>query len=651
MSESSDESSQKGTSYQRERAEDLAQERTEELKHLNESEKDELLSELHVHQIELELQNRELRESQSRLEFMHRQYAELYNEAPVGYASLDRNGLIVRCNNTLATMLGNTPEFIKNRPLVQFISKQDYAVFLGRYRAFVKSPADKHIDVEFQRKSPEQGLEPNFIGRIQGRHIKRHENNQQLWNETLLVAISDITVQKQSENRVQHQAYHDSLTGLPNRTNLTGHISTALALAKRQNRFGALLFMDMDRFKTVNDSLGHHVGDQLLISFAERLGDNIRKQDLLVRLGGDEFVLLLAEQHHERTHMAKVAKWVAINLIRSLNEPFQVATYSIQVEVSLGISLFPSHVEDTPDDVLRQADTAMYQAKADPLTAIAFFDLDMQERAHRRLSLESQFRIALEKDQFDLYYQPQVNLQGEIVALEALIRWPHPDHGMMFPSSFIPVAEETGLIVPMGEWVIDAATSQIAYWIEKGLLQPDMHLAINISTRQIQDNDFATVIERALKSVAVPSHYLTLEITESLLLPNDNRCSVQLQRLSEQGLVFSVDDFGTGYSSLSVLQKAPIGQLKIDRRFIHDLNCDKHEAPGDLPLVRLIISMARELEMQVVAEGVETVQQLEVLQGLKCDLIQGFLFSKPLSVERTNDLLKAGTIEVNSITD
>jgi diguanylate cyclase (GGDEF)-like protein len=647
MKKSRDKFSEKEASYHREQAEDLAQERVHELKQLNESEKDELLSELHIHQIELELQNRELRESQSRLEFVQRQYAELYNEAPVGYASLDQNGLIVRCNNTLATMLGSTPDFIKSRPLVHFISKKDHAVFLGRYRAFVKSPADKFIDVQFHTKNPEQGDGTTFIGRIQGRHITRHESAPQLKNETLLVAISDVTVQKENEDRVQHQAFHDALTGLPNRINLTGHITTALALAGRQNRFGALLFMDIDRFKTVNDSLGHQVGDELLVRFVERLSANLRKQDLLVRLGGDEFVLLLAEQHNDRIQMAKVAKWVAINLIRSLTEPFLVAGHNIQVEISLGISLFPSHDDDTPVDVLRQADTAMYQAKADPSTAIAFFDFDMQERARRRLSLEGQFRIALEKEHFELHYQPQVNLQGEIVALEALIRWHHPDHGLMTPALFIPVAEETGLIVPMGEWVIDAATRQIARWQEQGLCKPEFQVAINISTRQIQENSFATVIEQALKTAAVPAQSVALEITESLLLPNDKRCSVQLHRLSQQGLTFSVDDFGTGYSSLSVLQQAPIGELKIDRRFISGLGSDVQEPRSNLALVRLIISMAKELDMQVVAEGVETLQQLEVLRSLKCDLIQGYLFSKPVSVSHINELLKGGPIIID----
>lgn len=624
-------------------------ERQEEIRLLEAADKERLLSELRIHQIELEIQNKELRESQTRLEFMQRQYADLYNLAPIGYVSLDDNGLIIRCNQTFSEMLRHEPAFLKGRPLVQFIDKAHQPLFLSRFRAFAKSPENKHIDVNFQAHITHKDSSQvnGFVGRIQGRRINTGVSPKSIWQETLLVVVSDITLLKKTEDRVHHQAFHDFLTGLPNRTNLNQQVASALALAVRQNHYGAMLFMDMDRFKTINDSLGHQVGDELLVSFSKRLSQHLRKEDLLARLGGDEFVILLGEQHHDRNHMADVAEKVAVNVMHILEQPLQTSGHEIQIEVSIGIALFPEQNSDVALDVLRQADTAMYQAKSNPQTSIVFFDHVMQQKAFRRLSLEVQLRDALKHEQFELYYQPQVKPDGQILALEALIRWHHPEQGLMLPGQFISVAEETGLIVPIGDWVLRKTVQQVAIWQQMGFCRPEMEISINISPRQLQSNHFTASIENILGDSSVDTGCLALEITESLLLPNDKRCELQLERLSQLGLMLSVDDFGTGYSSLAVLRQAPIGQLKIDRKFIMGLDSDdparKH---GDIALVRLVISMARELGMQVVAEGVETRQQLEVLKELNCDLIQGYLFSRPVPAQQVEILLRQQVIAV-----
>lgn len=636
---SKDISSEQAEFPQQVTAEKIARDKKQKLRLPADIDREQLLSELQVHQIELELQNKELRESQTRLEFMQRQYADLYNLAPIGYASLDDNGLIIRCNQTFAEMLGSDRGSLEKRPLMQFIEKSNQSVFLGRFRAFAKSPDDKHIDVEFVSHAQTGG----FVGRIQGRRLKKDADLECVWKESLLVVVSDITLLKKSEELVQFQASHDALTGLPNRFYLNQHVATSLALARRQAHYGAMLYMDMDRFKIINDSLGHQVGDELLISFSKRLAEHLRKEDMLARLGGDEFVVLLGEQHHDRAQMANIAEKVALNIVHVLQSPLVAGDYKIQVEVSIGITLFPDQHADSEIDVLRQADTAMYQAKANQKTSIMFFDGVMQKKAIRRLSLESELREALVKNQFSMYYQPQVKPDGTILALEALIRWHHPVQGLVYPGQFISVAEETGLIVPIGEWVIKEVVKQVRQWQIKGLCRPQMMVSINTSARQLQSNHFVTFVERVLAEQSVATSCLALEITESILLPNDQRSEVQLNRLAGMGLMLAVDDFGTGYSSLSVLQQAPIGQLKIDRRFIKNLDSEQAERKqGDIALIRLIVSMARELGMQVVAEGVETVGQLEILKQLNCDLIQGYAFARPMTVDEVEALLKQG---------
>jgi diguanylate cyclase (GGDEF)-like protein/PAS domain S-box-containing protein len=622
----------------REAAERKAKEQLDKLKQPHRGNPETLSQELQVHQIELELQNEELRQAQNQLEFTRQQYIDLYNLAPVGYASLDDSGLIWRANATLSNLLGIDPEEIIGRALIDFMEEEDRGQFLGRFTAFARKPEDKHIDVRFC-VSTADGTKKCFTGRIQGRRIASMPPRYGLKvrkQETLLVIISDVTELKLSEERIEYQAFHDILTGLPNRANLQERLNMALAQARRNESFGTLLFMDLDRFKNVNDSLGHQVGDELLIQFALRLRKALRQEDLLVRMGGDEFVILLADQINDRGQAALNGQRLAKHLTEILDRPLPIGEHRIKVTVSTGVTLFPFHPDDDVDDVIREADTAMYQAKNLGRNQTAFYHADMQKRANRRLMMETELRTALEKEQFELYYQTQVDPRGDLRAVEALVRWRHPDKGILAPAEFIQVMEDTGMINAMGELVLEQACRQLSDWIAKGIFPADATLAVNVSAKQFRTNHISEYVKTTLRRYQVPPSRLVLEITESLLLPDDHVVHRELDHLAQLGVRLSVDDFGTGYSSLSVLQHAPIGQLKIDRRFINEL--DRYEP--DTTLVRAIISMARALEMEVVAEGVETEGQHKALQDLGCDLLQGFLFSRPVPREELTRLLQ-----------
>ncbi len=621
----------------RETAERIARKRYDSEDDLSKKATEELLQELQIHQIELELQNEELRQAHNQLEFAHRQYLDLYNFAPFGYASLDDSGLIWRTNVTLLDMLGITDRDITGQALADFMLDEDRNLFLGRFTAFARKPDGKHIDVRFRVAS--QTRFQHFTGRIQGRRIASDPPRYGLKirkQETLLVTISDVTELKRTEQQIEFQAFHDALTGLPNRANLQDRLEMALAQARRHNHFGVLLFMDMDRFKNVNDSLGHHVGDKLLIEFADRLRESMRKEDLLVRMGGDEFVILLADQSADRGQAALNGHRLAQHLLQTLDRSLHIDEHRIKLTVSIGITTFPFQPGDGVNDVIREADTAMYQAKNRGRNQAVFFHSDMQERANQRLTLETELRTALEKEQFELYYQPQLDNQGKLRAIEALARWNHPARGVVGPAEFISILEETGLIDLLGNWVLDRACRQMKEWIDRGLVPSDATIAVNVSARQFQLNHLVDKVKATLRRHNLPPSRLVLEITESLLLPNDHDMQKELLHLAQLGLMLSIDDFGTGYSSLSVLQHAPVSQLKIDRHFVQNLDQGSQHAA----LVRAIVSMAGELGMEVVAEGVETEKQRTALAKLECDLLQGYLFSRPIPADEMTELLQ-----------
>ncbi|MBW9257303.1 MAG: EAL domain-containing protein [Candidatus Thiodiazotropha sp. (ex. Lucinisca nassula)] len=635
--------------YMRERAEQIAHRRQRITYEKKLADRDRLLQDLHVHQIELELQNEELRQAQAKLEFTHQQYLDLYNEAPVGYASLDDSGLIIRSNQMLASMLGMEKYSLTGKALAEFMLPIDQNIFRSRFNAFVKQPQDKHIDVRF--KVGDRGTETSsFIGRIQGRRLDSdNKSGYQHWSETILIVISDVTEIKKSEEKIHYQAFHDLLTGIPNRASLYERLENALALAKRQHSFGALLFMDLDRFKNINDSLGHHTGDKMLIDFTNRIQRHTRKEDMLFRMGGDEFVILLAEQHHDNNIMAVIAQRFAEHIAETLNEPLILGGHSFQITLSIGISIFPFQSKDNLNDVVRQADTAMYQAKKEGGAMARFFQANMQELARQRMIIEAELRVALVEQQFSLYYQPQMHNDGTIYALEALLRWQHPYRGIVAPDKFIHIAEDTNMIVDIGNWVLETVVKQIISWQQQKLFDPSIRYAINISAKQLESSIFYSQVKQIIERYELDPACLVFEITESLLLPDNKVATDTLKQLSELNITFSVDDFGTGYSSLATIDTAPIGQLKIDRSFISQLYWSQEQnlpkPSSQYSLVNAILSMGKALELEVIAEGVETEEQLKVLTHLGCEYLQGYYFSKPIPINQIPEILPSAEID------
>jgi diguanylate cyclase (GGDEF)-like protein/PAS domain S-box-containing protein len=628
----------------REAAERKAKEQLNALDKLGQTDRDQLLQELQIHQIELELQNEELREAHLRLEHTHRQYLDLYNEAPVGYASLDDSGLIVRCNRTLIELFGTQDQVMHGHALAEFMLDEDQAIFRSRFNAFCNKPENKHIDVHF-RFGGDKETTKTFIGRIQGRRLDSYgQFATRGWREKLLVVVSDVTELKRSEEKVAFQAYHDNLTGLPNRAQLRDRLETALAHACRHGTYSALLFMDLDRFKTINDSLGHQAGDELLIQFSIRLHKLLRQEDLLVRMGGDEFVVLLSEQFDDSKKAALQAQRLAAHLIETLDEPLNILENEIQISVSLGITVFPFQVADQVDDVIRQADTAMYHAKSQGRNLIRFFHEELEQQACLRLQMESELRLALEQQQFEMHYQPQISSSsGQIVGAEALLRWRHPERGLLAPAEYIQILEDTGLIIPVGRWVLDQVMTQAKRWETAGYCNNDLRIAVNISPSQLQIDQFTDTVEKLLQTHRLSANNLVFEVTETLLLPDDPACDTVLRRLEELGLTISVDDFGTGYSSLFVLQRSSIGQLKIALQFVQDLkgvDLNGDSQSSALALVQAIISMAKTLGMSIIAEGIETPFQRKMLEELGCDVMQGFLFSHPVPADEMTHQLQ-----------
>ncbi|MES9860014.1 MAG: EAL domain-containing protein [Candidatus Thiodiazotropha sp. LLP2] len=630
--------------FMRGKAEKIAQRRARIDYEKKVADRDRLLQDLHVHQIELELQNEELRQSQVKLEFTHQQYLDLYNEAPVGYVSLDDSGIIIRANQMLASMLGVEKYVLPGKALAEFMLPADQNIYRSRFKAFVNKPDNKHIDARFKIGSVNKE-NSSFVGRIQGRRLNNRNasSDNSHWSETILIVISDVTELKKSEEKIHFQAHHDTLTEIPNRTSLFNQLDTALSLALRQGKFGALLFMDLDHFKNVNDSLGHHTGDKLLISFTKRLREHIRREDMLVRMGGDEFVILLAEQHSDNNMMAVIAQRFAEHIAEALNEPIIIDSHIFQITVSIGISVFPFHDDDNINDIVRQADTAMYQAKSDGRGTTRFFQSSMQEAARQRMTVEAELNVALIEKQFTLFYQTQVDKDGIIHAVEALLRWQHSYRGLVTPDKFIDVAEDTGMIVQIGIWVIEEVVKQIVEWRKQKVFDSSVRYAINISAKQISSLKFYTQVEQIIENYQIDPSCLVFEITESLLLPNNKISNETLHKLSQLKITFSVDDFGTGYSSLATIDKAPIGQLKIDRSFVKDLNWpDEAETPvQDQPysLVNAVLSLGKALGLDVVAEGVETLEQLRVLTHLGCPYLQGYYFSRPIPVNEVPGLV------------
>ncbi len=449
--------------------------------------------------------------------------------------------------------------------------------------------------------------------------------------------LRDISERKLAEAHIERLAYYDALTDLPNRRLLIDRLERDLARARRHKHFGAMLFFDLDRFKNINDSLGHQVGDELLKEVARRLTSDLRLEDTVSRLGGDEFIMILSDMGDEASTAAMQTQAKAEQVKASLSQPYKVLGHDLHITPSIGVAIFPS--DDEPDensnDILRHADTAMYRAKDDGRDAIRFFLPSMQAAADQRLEIEKDLRFALERNELCLNFQPQVDQNGWIVGAETLLRWIQRDKGFISPAEFIPVAEATGLILPIGLWVLRQSCLQIRLWSDQGLHIG--HLAVNVSPRQFRQPDFIRQVHSVIQETGVNPQQLGLELTEGMVIDNIKDTIDKMQALKQMGIELSIDDFGTGYSSLAYLKRLPLDILKIDQSFVRDIETDH----GDASIVETIISMAHHLDLRVIAEGVETKYELDFLTQRDCKEYQGYYFSRPLKEADFTHLLKS----------
>ena len=441
----------------------------------------------------------------------------------------------------------------------------------------------------------------------------------------LIFSVRDITLRKRAESALEHQALHDALTDLPNRVLLHDRLQQAIRAAERSRSTVALLVMDLDRFKEVNDTFGHHTGDQLLQQLGQRLGGALRGSDTIARLGGDEFAVLLP------TATVEDARHIADRLLQVLEEPFSLGGLQLEIDASIGIALSPDHALDA-ETLLRRADVAMYVAKRGS-TGHALYTADQDEHSPMRLAMVGELRRAIDQNELALHYQPKVSLaSGQVICAEALVRWDHPRHGLLGPDVFVPIAEQTGLIRPLARWVLDAALRQCNRWRQDGL---DLSVAVNLSMRNLHDPEVVDMIRQLLLRWGIPPARLVVEITESSLMADAARAMEVLGRLRGMGVSVSIDDFGTGYSSLAYLKRLSVDELKIDKSFVSHVATDHNDAA----IVRSTIGLAHDLGLSVVAEGIEDQQTLEFLAGLGCDVAQGYFISRPLPVVALGDWL------------
>ncbi len=527
-------------------------------------------------------------------------------------------------------------EIIEVNDAFTHITGYEREAVVGRYPSFLKS--DQHSDEFYVQLWQQVELAGCWSGEIWERRkdgvvfpkaltIRAVKNGFDRVSHYIGV-FSDITQSKLIEKQLQKLAFYDELTSLPNRTLCKDRLNHEIKVAHRRHEQLAVLFLDLDRFKYVNDTLGHSVGDLLLLEAAHRILGCVRETDTVARLGGDEFMVILTD-----VASAQSVKLLAEKIIRALSQQFILQTHKVVIGASIGISLYPDSGLNC-EDLIKNADAAMYRAKDAGRNTFMFFTSELQMAMSERLDMEKKLRNAIELEAFELYYQPKIDLRsGKISGVEALLRWPGEDGVMVMPDSFIPLAEETGLIIPLGAWVLQEACRQAVIWRDAGF--DKLRMAVNLSIKQFDQVDIVNQIETVLQKTGLPPELLELEVTESMVMRDADRAIVILEHLRKLGVHISVDDFGTGYSSLSYLKRLPLQTLKIDSSFVKDLGGDG----DDEAIVSAIISMANTLELKVVAEGVETFQQLEFLRRDGCSEAQGYLFSCPVPAERFAALL------------
>jgi diguanylate cyclase (GGDEF)-like protein/PAS domain S-box-containing protein len=532
-------------------------------------------------------------------------YRLLFEHNAAGVCVTKSDGEIVDCNTTFASMLGyERSELMGNRIALLYERPSERAEI---EQTLQHTKTLNSVETELRRKSGES------LYVLQ---------NLTLAGDRIHMTVADISDRKRAEEQIEFHAYHDVLTHLPNRKLFTDRLSHSLTHARRSGKSLAVMFVDLDHFKAINDTLGHTAGDELLLEMAHRLRDCVREDDTVARLGGDEFTIILSELRHPED-----AVTVAEKIITAVQKPLLIGGMPIEVSASIGIALYPVDGND-PESLLRNADSAMYRAKESGRNTYQLCTDEMKGRALQRLSLETKLRRALQEGQLVLHYQPQVSLtDGKVIGAEALLRWNDPERGWVYPGSFIPVAEESRLILPIGDWVLRTACAQMRAWREQGLDLP--RLSINLSPRQFQQQDLVDTVRRALEETSLEAKALEIEITEGTAMANAEATIETVHALRELGLSISIDDFGTGYSSLNYLKRFPITCVKIDGAFVRDLTRNE----GDAAIVSAVIAIARSLKLRVIAEGVETVEQLTFLRRRRCDAAQGYYFSRPVPAE------------------
>ena len=552
-----------------------------------------------------------------------RRYESLFENATEGIFQTTPEGRYLSANPALARIYGHTT----SDALIAHLHDIEHQLYVQPERR-----------AEFVRLMQEQGTVRNFESQVYTRdgsiiwisenaRVVRHADGSVQFYEGTVV---DITERREHEAALEYQAHHDSLTGLPNRALLPDRIEQAIAQAGRSGKQVAVVFVDLDHFKLINDSLGHHVGDRLLLEVASRLKTCVRGNDTVVRQGGDEFVLVLAEQQGEDDILAVVSR-----LLDAVSQPWTDNGQEYGLSCSIGVSCFPQDGDES-GALLRSADAAMYQAKASGRSTYHFYTPELNQAVSERLELENSLRHALEREEFRVYYQPRIDVaSSRIVGAEALIRWDCPGKGIVPPDSFISIAEETGLIIPIGQWILREACRQNSAWRRAGL--PPIAVSVNLSPIQFRHTGLVDSVAAALTEAGLDPKSLELEVTESFVMHDAERINVAMQSLKALGVDIAVDDFGTGYSSLSYLKRFPVDRLKVDKSFVRDIDSD----PDDAAIVRAIITLGHALNLRVVAEGVETAAHLDYLKLHGCDEVQGYYFSRPVPASQLESLLRA----------
>jgi diguanylate cyclase (GGDEF)-like protein/PAS domain S-box-containing protein len=577
----------------------------------------EVLQELCIHQIELEMQNEELHESKEELHRVKESYFDLYERAPIGYCTLSEEGKILQVNLTMATLLILPKSKLLDQPIETYICHENQDTWYLFLQKLLKTRQAESCELRMRQGD----------GTLFWSHLDASLQHSTQGIATVHLALNDINLQKEAqiefEATIHALAYYDALTKLPNRRLVQDRLVQAIGAAERSDMYGALLFIDVDHFKLLNDTKGHDVGDTLLVEIAKRLKSTMRSGDTLGRQGGDEFMLLLSHLSVKSTEAAAMALQFGRKIYELFEKPFDLNGFEYPCKISTGVSLFQKG--SSAKELFKHADIALYQAKDAGRNTLRFFDPKMQEAINLRTTLEFELHSAIALHEFCLYYQPQIDETGHCVGVEALMRWNHPKHGFLSPASFIPLAEDTGLILPMGLWVLESACAKLKQW-EKDPCRKKLHVAINVSLRQFRQPSYVAEVEAVLHKSRINPALLKLELTESLLLEDIVGSIAKMYALKKLGVTFSMDDFGTGYSSLSYLAKLPLDQLKIDKSFIDNIPGEENNEI----IVRTIIAMGEGMAINVIAEGVETQAQKEFLHTKRCRLFQGYLFSHPL---------------------